>query len=111
MAKSSKEITTQPIKTKPSKEVYLIMLLGKEIDEAFTIQLRSDGILHSHISTSLEFNIESLKKFNIIMGQMVQFRMTPLLITLDEFALPSAETRIFWAKKESCPMLPQKHMF
>jgi hypothetical protein len=71
--------------------------------EAFTLRLRSDGILHSHTSSGLEFNVESLKKFNMVMGEMVNYRKVPLLITLDEFAIPPVETRVFWAKKESCP--------
>ena len=37
------------------------------------------------------------------MGEMIQHRTAPLLITLDEFAIPPAETRIFWANKEACP--------
>lgn len=88
----------------------MIKILNKEVDilateicEAFTIKLRSDGILHSHTSANIEFNVESLKKFNVVMGKMVQYRKVPLLITLDEFAIPPVETRIFWAEKESCP--------
>lgn len=37
------------------------------------------------------------------MGEMVSYKKVPLLITLDEFAIPPVETREFWAKKESCP--------
>jgi hypothetical protein len=80
-----------------------IQILAFEICEAFTIQLRSDGILHSHTSSNVDFDVESLKKFNEVMGRMLNYRLAPLLITLDEFALPSAESRAFWAKKESCP--------
>ena len=73
------------------------------ICEAFTLKLRSDGVLHSHTSSNIDFNVDSLKKFNVVMGEMVNHKMTPLLITLDEFAIPPLETRVFWAKKESCP--------
>ena len=74
-----------------------------EICEAFTINFRSDGILHSHTSSNVDFNVESLEKFNVVMGRMVNYKKVPLLITLDEFAIPPVETRVFWAKKESCP--------
>lgn len=80
-----------------------VVILRTEICEAFTIQLRADGIIHSHTSSSLEFDVESLKKFNVVMGEMVGYKKVPLLITLDEFAIPPVETREFWAKKESCP--------
>lgn len=80
-----------------------VAIIATEICEAFTIKLRSDGIIHSHTSSSVSFNVESLKKFNVVMGEMVNYKMTPLLITFDEFAIPSVETRHFWAKKESAP--------
>lgn len=77
-------------------------IIATEICDAFTINLRSDGIIHSHTSSGLEFNVESLKKFNIVMGNMVKHKMTPLLITLDEFAIPPVEARTYWAQKDSC---------
>ena len=78
-------------------------IIATEVCEAFTIKLRSDGIIHSHTSSAIEFDVESLKKFNVVMGRMVNHQKVPLLITLDEFAIPPVETREFWAKKESCP--------
>ncbi|MFL5752584.1 MAG: hypothetical protein ACJ76F_04195 [Bacteroidia bacterium] len=47
--------------------------------------------------------MESLKKFNEVMGRLLHHQQAPLLITLDEFAIPPVETREFWARKESCP--------
>ena len=79
-----------------------VEIIATEICEAFIIKLRSDGIIHSHTTSGLEFNIESLKKFNVVMGNMVKHRMTPLLITLDDFAIPPVEARTYWAKKNSC---------
>lgn len=80
-----------------------VKILATEVCEAFTIRLRSDGILHSHTSDSKEFNVESLKKFNVVMGKMLDHKKAPLLITFDEFAIPPVETRKFWSKKEACP--------
>jgi hypothetical protein len=80
-----------------------VEIIATEICEAFTIKLRSDGIIHSHTSSSIDFNIDSLKKFSLVMGEMVKHRPTPLLLTLDEFAIPPVETRVFWATKEACP--------
>ncbi|MES2680559.1 MAG: hypothetical protein V4635_11765 [Bacteroidota bacterium] len=80
-----------------------VEIIATEVCEAFTIRLRSDGILHSHTSSGLDFNVESLKKFNVVMGRMLDYKKAPLLITFDEFAIPPAETREFWAKKEACP--------
>jgi hypothetical protein len=80
-----------------------VEILATEICEAFTIKFRSDGILHSHTSSNIDFNVESLKKFNEVMGRMVGYKKVPLLITLDQFAIPPVETRVFWAKKESAP--------
>jgi hypothetical protein len=80
-----------------------VEIIATEICEAFIIRLRSDGIIHSHTSSSLEFNVDSLERFNEVMGKMVNYQKVPLLITLDEFAIPPVETRVFWAKKESCP--------
>jgi hypothetical protein len=79
-----------------------VEILATEICGAFTVQMRSDGIIHSHTSSGIDFNIDSLKEFNLVMAKMVNYRMTPLLLTLDEFAIPPVETRVFWAKKESC---------
>ena len=80
-----------------------VEILTTEVCEAFTLKWRSDGILHSHTSSNLDFNIDSLKKFNEVMGRIVNYKKVPLLITLDEFAIPPVETREFWAKTESCP--------
>lgn len=80
-----------------------VKIIATEICEAFTIQLRSDGILHSHTSDGKEFNVESLKKFNVVMGKMLNYKKAPLLITFDEFAIPPVETREFWSKKDACP--------
>jgi len=80
-----------------------VTIIAIEVCEAFTIRLRSDGIVHSHTSGSQEFNVSSLKKFSVVMGNMVQHKPTPLLLTLDEFAIPPAETREFWSQKEACP--------
>ena len=88
------------IASAPNKTVSIIAC---EIYGAFTIKLRSDGILHSHTSSNIDFDVESLKKFNVVMGKMLNYKKAPLLITLDEFAIPPVETREFWAKKESCP--------
>jgi hypothetical protein len=80
-----------------------VEVIATEICGAFTIKLRSDGILHSHTSSSIDFDVESLKEFSVVMGRMLNYQKVPLLITLDEFAIPSVETREFWAEKESCP--------
>jgi hypothetical protein len=80
-----------------------VEIVATEVCEVFTIQLRSDGIIHSHTSSNGDFTIESLKKFNIVMGEMLNNGMSPLLISFDEFAIPPVEAREFWAKKESCP--------
>jgi hypothetical protein len=80
-----------------------VTILSTRVCEVFTLKLRSDGILHSHTSSNLDFNVNSLKKFNVVMGEMLNHKKAPLLITLDEFAIPPLETRVFWAKKESCP--------
>lgn len=76
-----------------------VEILETVVCEAFTIKLRSDGIVHSHTSGEKEFNIESLKKFTIAMGKMIDHGKAPLLLTLDEFAIPPVETRFFWAKE------------
>ncbi|MCD6065635.1 MAG: hypothetical protein K0S33_461 [Bacteroidetes bacterium] len=80
-----------------------VEIIALEYCEAFTIELRSDGILHSHTSSNIDFDINSLKKFNEVMGRMLNYKKAPLLITFDEFAIPPADTRVFWARKESCP--------
>lgn len=80
-----------------------VKIIATEICEAFTIKLRSDGIVHSHTSGAIEWGVESLKKFSIVMGQMINHRQAPLLITLDEFAIPPVDAREFWALKEACP--------
>ncbi|MES2568161.1 MAG: hypothetical protein V4565_14905 [Bacteroidota bacterium] len=85
------------------KDLDEINILSTEICEAFTIKLRADGIIHSHTSSGIDFNIESLKKFNGVMGKMINYQKVPLLITLDEFAIPPVETRTFWAQKDACP--------
>ncbi|MCD6017782.1 MAG: hypothetical protein K0S53_903 [Bacteroidetes bacterium] len=85
------------------KSIEEVDVISTEICEAFTIKFRSDGIIHSHTTAGIDFNVDSLKKFSVVMGKMVNYRSVPLLITLDEFAIPPVETRAFWATKESCP--------
>ncbi len=80
-----------------------VRIIATEVCEAFTLRLRSDGILHSHTSGSLEFNVDSLKQFSLVMGRMLHYKKAPMLVTLDEFAIPPVETRAFWAKEEACP--------
>ena len=84
-------------------EMSNIEILDIRICEPFTLRLRSDGILHSHIASYPDFSVDSLKRFNRVMGDMVGFRKVPLLVTLDDFAIPPYETREFWAQKGSCP--------
>ncbi|MBA2612099.1 MAG: hypothetical protein H0U95_09015 [Bacteroidetes bacterium] len=80
-----------------------VKIIRTEYCEAFTIKLRSDGIIHSHTSSGVDFNVASLKKFNVVMGEMIDCKKAPLLITFDEFAIPPVETREFWALKDACP--------
>lgn len=80
-----------------------VEIIATEVCEAFTIRLRSDGIVHSHTSGEIEFNVESLKKFTIVMGKMVNYQSVPLLLTLDDFAIPPVDARAFWATKDACP--------
>ena len=58
-----------------------VKIISTEICEAFTIKLRSDGIVHSHTSGTIEWGVESLKKFTIVMGKMINHGKAPLLIT------------------------------
>ena len=81
-----------------------VSIVAWEICGAFTVKLRSDGILHSHTSSAIDFDVESLKQFNVVMAKMLNNQKAPLLITLDEFAIPPDDTRDFWAKQESCPL-------
>ncbi len=80
-----------------------VEILQTEVCEAFTIKLRSDGIVHSHTSGEKEFNVDSLKNFTFAMGKMLDWGKAPLLLTLDEFAIPPVETRFYWAQKDACP--------
>ena len=81
-----------------------VSIVAWEICGAFTVKLRSDGILHSHTSSAINFDIESMKQFNVVMAKMLNNQPAPLLITLDEFAIPPDDVRDYWAKKESCPL-------
>ena len=80
-----------------------IEIMGTRVCEPFTLRMRSDGILHSHIASKPEFDVESLKRFNSVMGEMVGQKKVPLLVTLDDFAIPPYETREFWSQKGACP--------
>ena len=71
--------------------------------EVFTISLREDGILHIHISDEDEYTVESMKNMTHIIGEMVNYKKIPFLITRDEAVLSSLETRNYWAQKDSCP--------
>jgi hypothetical protein len=79
-----------------------IEIIATEICDLFTVQLRSDGIIHTHVSSQQDFTIESLKKFNVLIGQMLNYKKAPLLVTGEQFAFPTLETRQFWAKEKSC---------
>ena len=83
----------------PNKKIEII---ATEICDVFIVRLRSDGIIHTHVSSQQDFTIESLKKINILIGQMLNYKKAPLLITGEQFAFPTLETRIFWAQEKSC---------
>ena len=59
--------------------------------------------MHTHVSSKLDFNVESLLRSNEVMGVMVNHKRVPLLVTFDEFAIPKVELSEFWANEESCP--------
>ncbi len=69
----------------------------------FTLNMREDGILHTHVSSERVQTVNDLKEVVPIVGEMVNYKQVPLLVTLDDFALPSADVRKFWADKETCP--------
>ena len=71
--------------------------------DVFTLRFRKDGILHIHISDSHEYTVEKIKNVMPIIGKMVDYKKVPLLITRDDAALPSLETRTYWALPDSCP--------
>lgn len=37
------------------------------------------------------------------MGKMVNHQSVPLLLTLDNFAIPPVDSRVFWTTKDACP--------
>ncbi len=88
---------------KTTNENTEVEIITTRVVEVCYVELRSDGIVHSHTSAHVDFNIESLKKFTAVMGEITNHKQAPLLLTLDEFAIPPGDTREYWAKKDSCP--------
>jgi hypothetical protein len=83
-------------------EVEMAEIIDKGTISVFTIVLRDDGILHTHISEK-DYGLGELMRLVPIIGKMTNLKAVPMLITLDENASPSHETRHFWAKKDTCP--------
>ncbi len=77
--------------------------INKITFEVFTLTLRKDGILNVDISAEKEYTVDNLKELMPIMGQFLNYKKVPMLITRDESVLPTLETRNYWAKKDSCP--------
>lgn len=69
----------------------------------YTLILRDDGIMYSHVSDERPETVESLKEAVQVMGEMLNYKKAPMLNTRDEFAFPSNEIRSFWAQKDAFP--------
>ena len=78
-------------------------IIETRIVNIFTLNLREDGILHSHISGERAQTIDDLLELIPVIGEVVNFKKVPLLVTLDDFALPSDDVRTYWADKNTCP--------
>lgn len=69
----------------------------------YTLSLMEDGIMYAHVSDESTETVEGLKEAVRVIGEMVNYKKTPMLNTRDEFALPAPELRSFWAQKDSFP--------
>jgi len=85
----------------------MVAEITKIIDEmvfrAFTLRLREDGILHRHISNHVEYTKESLKGLNRIIGEMVNYKPVPLIISADDFVIFPPKINETIAKKSTFP--------
>jgi hypothetical protein len=69
----------------------------------YTITRRDDGVIHIHNGDEEEETLEGIKEAIRIIGEMANYKKTPLLHTFSSFALPSAPIRECWASEVSCP--------
>lgn len=69
----------------------------------FIIKLRSNNILHAHILNIEPNSDASILSFNYSIRELLANNKVPLLMTFDDFTVPSHRIRKFWARKESCP--------
>ena len=77
-------------------------IIDKQSYRVFTYTLKDDGILYIHVDSD-DYNVDTLKKANEVIGKMTKGKAVPLLITHDRSVIPPVETRTFWAQKDSCP--------
>ncbi len=71
--------------------------------ENYSIILREDGIVQIEIDPEAEVSVDQIiEGTNYVLGQLNSIK-APVLFIANEFSLPSKESRVYLAKKESLP--------
>jgi hypothetical protein len=80
-----------------------IVILKSAKYKMYKLEYKSNGILYAYISGHEQETLETLKTVVEIANKLLEFKKTPMFFKHEDFALPSAEIRKYWAKKESNP--------
>lgn len=76
---------------------------NKRSFDIFELQIRENGILHVHVSGEQSVTLDQYKKIIFFIGEMLEGRKAPILVTADEFVLIDDDARMEMRKKDSNP--------
>lgn len=81
-----------------------VKIISERTVSIYTVRLREDGIMHAHVSTGGKWKAEDFKLLFPVIGEMVNFKKVPLLVSYDKLVFPTPESSEYWSNPEtSCP--------
>lgn len=78
-------------------------VLNEAVVGLYTMKYKSNGILYVNISGERQETVEDQKEGVMMANALVGYKKVPVLYNHEEFALPNAEVRKYWAKADSGP--------
>lgn len=79
------------------------MSKAEDLPSLFSVELRTDGIVHVKISSTEEIDLPAAKKIIAAIGGKCRDSKRPLLLSSKNFAAPTPEARAYMAMAESNP--------
>ncbi|WP_317898023.1 DUF7793 family protein [Aurantibacillus circumpalustris] len=86
-----------------------VRIIVERIVTKYKVSLREDGILCIHVLNNRQWVPEDFKLLFQAIGEMVEFKRVPVLLSCEKFTFPSAEASAYWGNEETaCPYVSRE---